>query len=103
METVAGAFASSERCPSPFLTLTEYRIIGKKGEGTFSEVIKCQSLADGNLCAAKRMKGKFSRFSIQLFARVTVNSVEQINNLREVQALRRLHNHPNIIKLLDVI
>eukprot|EP00047_Mylnosiga_fluctuans_P013142 m.29710 g.29710 ORF g.29710 m.29710 type:complete len:418 (+) comp4691_c0_seq1:60-1313(+) len=78
METTSGSFGS------------KYRVIGKKGEGTFSEVIKCQSLADGSICAAKRMKGKFS-------------SVEQINNLREVQALRRLASHPNIIKLNDVL
>eukprot|EP00048_Salpingoeca_helianthica_P022421 m.18113 g.18113 ORF g.18113 m.18113 type:complete len:415 (-) comp7298_c1_seq1:125-1369(-) len=78
METTCAPFA------------TKYRIIGKKGEGTFSEVVKCQSIADGTMCAAKRMKGKFT-------------SVEQINNLREIQALRRLHAHGNIIKLQDVI
>lgn len=78
METTCAPFSS------------KYRIIGKKGEGTFSEVVKCQSIADGGMCAAKRMKGKFT-------------SVEQINNLREIQALRRLHSHGNIIKLLDVV
>ncbi len=31
------------------------------------------------------------------------SSVEQVNNLREIQALRRLTNHPNIIKLYDVV
>ena len=36
------------------------------------------------------MKGKF-------------HSVEQVNNLREVQALRRLIPHPNIVCLLEVI
>ena len=30
-------------------------------------------------------------------------SMEQVNNLREVQALRKLNPHPNIIELIDVI
>jgi renal tumor antigen len=36
------------------------------------------------------MKGKFT-------------SLEQVNGLREVQALRRLSPHPNIVALLEVI
>ena len=35
--------------------------MSKKGEGTFSEVVKCKSLRDDSLCAVKRMKGKFHR------------------------------------------
>ncbi len=30
-------------------------------------------------------------------------SQEQVDNLREVQALKRLNPHPNIIKLIEVI
>ena len=30
-------------------------------------------------------------------------TVEQINNLREIQALRRLSPHPCVVKLLEVI
>ena len=30
-------------------------------------------------------------------------SIEQVNGLREIQALRRLNSHPNIIELKDVI
>jgi len=62
--------------------------IGKKGEGTFSEVLTCR-LSDGRLAAVKRMKSEF-------------RSWEQVNSLREVQALRRLNPHPNIIDLYDV-
>eukprot|EP00051_Salpingoeca_urceolata_P031715 m.12653 g.12653 ORF g.12653 m.12653 type:complete len:468 (-) comp4323_c0_seq1:57-1460(-) len=68
----------------------KYRVLSKKGEGTFSEVVKCQSLKDGTFAAVKRMKGKF-------------DSVDKVNNLREIQALRRLNPHPNIIDLMDVI
>ena len=38
------------------LYLLDYRIVGRMGEGTFSEVLKCQSLIDGRLYACKRMK-----------------------------------------------
>ena len=33
----------------------------------------------------------------------TPHSLEQVNSLREVQALRRLNPHPNCIKLYEVI
>ncbi|XP_078592601.1 MAPK/MAK/MRK overlapping kinase-like isoform X3 [Branchiostoma floridae x Branchiostoma japonicum] len=68
----------------------EYRILGKKGEGTFSEVLKCQSIKDGQYYACKKMKQHY-------------DSVEQINNLREIQAMRRLHPHANVIELIEVI
>lgn len=31
------------------------------------------------------------------------DSIEQVNNLREVQALKKLSPHPGIIKLLEVV
>jgi renal tumor antigen len=31
------------------------------------------------------------------------DSIEQVNNLREIQALRRLSPNPNIIKLYEVL
>ena len=46
----------------------EYKILSKKGEGTFSEVVKGQSLEDGSLVAIKRMKGKFQRSRAQPLA-----------------------------------
>ena len=69
---------------------TEYRLISKKGEGTFSEVIKAQSLKNSQYVAIKCMKNQF-------------DSIEQVNNLREIQALRRLSPHSNIIRLLEVL
>ena len=65
-------------------------MIKKLGEGTFSEVFKAQHLKTGNYVAIKCLKSSFS-------------SLEQVNNLREVQALKRLQGHKNIIKLLEVI
>uniref|UniRef100_A0A8C5PWW7 MOK protein kinase n=1 Tax=Leptobrachium leishanense TaxID=445787 RepID=A0A8C5PWW7_9ANUR len=67
-----------------------YKTVGKIGEGTFSEVLKTLSLKDGNYYACKKMK--------QLF-----KSTEQVNNLREIQALRRLSPHPNILILHEVV
>ncbi|KAB0342177.1 hypothetical protein FD754_019103 [Muntiacus muntjak] len=51
--------------------------------------MKMQNLRDGNCYACKQMKQHFE-------------SIEQVNNLREVQALRRLNPHPNIPTLHKV-
>ena len=66
-----------------------FDVMKKAGEGTFSEVIKAKRKSDGKLFAVKRMKGKFT-------------SLEQVDKLREIQALRRLCNHPNIIHMDQV-
>lgn len=41
--------------------LSDYRVSGRMGEGTFSEVLKCQSLLDGKLYACKKMKQRYDR------------------------------------------
>ncbi|XP_025935364.1 MAPK/MAK/MRK overlapping kinase [Apteryx rowi] len=69
---------------------TEYRPVGKIGEGTFSDVLKMLSIRDGKYYACKHMKQHFE-------------SIEQVNNLREIQALRRLNPHPNILMLHEVV
>lgn len=68
----------------------KYRLLSKKGEGTFSEVLKAQAIKSGKHVAIKCMKNHF-------------DSIDQVNNLREIQALRRLVGHPNIIKLHEVL
>ncbi|XP_012868469.1 PREDICTED: MAPK/MAK/MRK overlapping kinase [Dipodomys ordii] len=70
--------------------MKNYKAIGKIGEGTFSEVMKMQSLKDGNYYACKQMKQHF-------------DSIDQVNSLREIQALRRLNPHPNILTLYEVV
>ena len=72
------------------MTFVDYKIISKKGEGTFSDVLKAQHLKTGRYVAIKCMK-------------TTFDGVEQINRLREIQALKRLSPHPNIIQLLEVL
>ena len=68
----------------------KYRLISKKGEGTFSEVLKAQSIKNNKFVAIKCMKNHF-------------DSIESVNNLREIQALQRLSPHPNIINLYEVL
>ena len=68
----------------------KYRLIAKKGEGTFSEVLKAQSVKTGKYVAIKCMKKHFT-------------SLEQVNNLREIQALRRLSPNPQVVKLLEIL
>ncbi len=72
------------------LTCQEYKLLSKKGEGTFSEVVKAQVIKTNKVVAIKRMKNTF-------------DSIEQVNNLREIQALKRLSPHPAIIKLTEVL
>ena len=45
-----------------FSFVTEYRILGKKGEGTFSEVLKVQNIKDGTYRACKKMKQNYDRW-----------------------------------------
>lgn len=68
----------------------KYRLLGKKGEGTFSEVLKAQDIKSNKMVAIKCMKNHF-------------DDVNQVNRLREIQALRRLAPHANIIKLHEVL
>ncbi|KAH9601529.1 Protein kinase domain [Trypanosoma melophagium] len=70
--------------------MQKYKILGKKGEGTFSEVLKAQDIETNRLVAIKCMKKPFK-------------SKEQVNRLREIQAVRRLQPHPNIVQLIEVM
>ena len=73
-----------------FASFLLFRLVSKKGEGTFSEVLKAQNLKNGKYMAIKCMKNHF-------------DSLEQVNNLREIQALRRLSPNPGIITLYEVL
>jgi renal tumor antigen len=68
----------------------KYKLLGRKGEGTFSEVVKAQSIKTGQFMAIKMMRHSYE-------------SIEQVHALREIQALKRLSPHANIVTLHEVM
>ncbi|CAD8071310.1 unnamed protein product [Paramecium primaurelia] len=78
--------------------MQNYKLITKKGEGTFSEVIKAQSIKTSQLVAIKCMKQVFQTID-QVFNYFQF----LVNKLKEIQALRKLQNHDHIIKLIEVL
>ena len=70
--------------------MQNYKAMDKIQEGMFSEVTKMQNLRDGICHACKQVKQHFE-------------SIEQVNNLRRIQALRCLNPHPNILMLHKAI
>ena len=70
--------------------MNKYKILSKKGEGTFSDVVKAQSIKTGQFVAIKKMKHTFE-------------SIEQVHALREIQALKRLSPHNHIVTLHEVV
>ncbi|WOL19000.1 cyclin-dependent kinase F-4 isoform X1 [Canna indica] len=70
-------------------TWRKYKVIKEVGDGTFGTVCQAINKQSGQVVAIKKMKRKYC-------------SWEECLKLREVKSLRRL-NHPNIIKLKEVI
>lgn len=69
--------------------MQRYRIIKAVGDGTYGSVLKAQHKKSGDIVAIKKMKKKFY-------------SWEECVALREIRSLKKL-NHPNIVKLREVI
>lgn len=70
--------------------MDKYDLLQQIGDGTFGSVVKAVHKKSGQLVAVKRMKQKYY-------------SWEECVNLPEVQVLRKLHAHPNVIKLREVV
>lgn len=70
--------------------MQNFQILGRKGEGTFSEVLKAEDKTTGQLVAIKCMKKRFK-------------SMAQVNKLREILSIRRLQSHSNIVQLNAVL
>ena len=70
--------------------MQNYRILSKKGEGTFSEVMRAVNLKSQKQYAIKCMKRRLS-------------SIDEVNRLFEIQALRKLAGHPHIVQLYEVL
>ncbi|KAJ9591197.1 hypothetical protein L9F63_002268 [Diploptera punctata] len=62
-------------------SIPEYKVLGKVGEGSFSEVLKCQDRETGALYAAKRLKMVKQTFT-------------EVLQTPEVVAMRKLKNTP---------
>ncbi|XP_054645833.1 serine/threonine-protein kinase MAK-like isoform X2 [Dunckerocampus dactyliophorus] len=69
--------------------MNRYAMLKQLGDGTYGSVLLGRSNETGELVAIKRMKRKFY-------------SWEECMNLRELKSLKKL-NHPNVIKLKEVI
>ncbi|PWA95061.1 Protein kinase, ATP binding site-containing protein [Artemisia annua] len=69
--------------------MDKYKIIKEVGNGTFGVVWQALNMHNGEVVAIKKMKRKYY-------------SWEECINLREVKSLRKM-NHPNIVKLNEVI
>ncbi|CAH8313002.1 unnamed protein product [Eruca vesicaria subsp. sativa] len=69
--------------------MDRYKLIKEVGDGTFGTVWRAINKQTGEVVAVKKMKKKYY-------------SWEECINLREVKSLRRM-NHPNIVKLKEVI
>ena len=67
-----------------------YQSISKIGEGTFSEVFRVQEVHSRQIYASKCLKRRFK-------------TSWHVSNFREIKALRSLSDHPNIIRLIDVL
>ncbi|KAE8726850.1 Serine/threonine-protein kinase MAK [Hibiscus syriacus] len=69
--------------------MERYKLIKEIGDGTFGTVWRAINKLSGEVVAIKKMKKKYF-------------SWEECVNLREVKSLRKM-NHPNIVKLKEVI
>eukprot|EP01027_Heterolobosea_sp_BB2_P014029 GEZU01020190.1.p1 GENE.GEZU01020190.1~~GEZU01020190.1.p1 ORF type:complete len:351 (+),score=38.71 GEZU01020190.1:326-1378(+) len=69
--------------------MNRYKLIKQLGDGTYGSVIKAVNKQTGEVVAIKKMKRKFY-------------SWEECMQLREIKSLKKL-NHPNIVKLKEVI
>ncbi|KAL2239670.1 UNVERIFIED_CONTAM: Serine/threonine-protein kinase MHK [Sesamum indicum] len=69
--------------------MERYRILAELGNGTSGSVYKAVHIETSDIVAVKKMKRKFYHW-------------EECVNLREVKSLRKL-NHPNVIKLLEIV
>jgi serine/threonine protein kinase len=69
--------------------MDKYKIIKSLGEGSFGTVLKAVNLQTNEPVAIKLLK--------------ETNSWEEATQMMEVKALRKLSNHPNVIKIFELI
>lgn len=80
---------SGREAPGSFEEMKRYVISKTLGEGTYGSVLRGKNKDTGEVVAIKKMKQK-------------IYSWDECMKLREIDSLRKL-NHPNIVKLKEVI
>ncbi|EPY26532.1 renal tumor antigen [Angomonas deanei] len=70
--------------------MQKYQILGKSGEGTFSEVLKAQNKETKQLVAIKCFKKRFE-------------SKIDAYDIREIHGIRKIGPHDNIVNLVEVL
>ncbi|KNC97863.1 CMGC/RCK/MAK protein kinase [Spizellomyces punctatus DAOM BR117] len=70
--------------------MNKYTVTKQIGDGSFGVVLMAEHRENGERVAIKKMKQKYHNW-------------EDAVNLREVKALVKLSNHPNIVKLKEVL
>lgn len=70
--------------------LNNFALIGKIGEGSFSEVLKVKDKKTGNFYAAKRLTKHYA-------------SADEVQNCAELKTLQKLEYHQNILSLLEFV
>ncbi|KAL9408212.1 hypothetical protein AB3S75_046712 [Citrus x aurantiifolia] len=73
--------------------LNRYQLGPLLGRGSFAKVHKAKSIADGSIVAIKTIE-KNNKF---------LDAAMEDRIVREVSAMRRLQNHPNILKIQEVM
>ncbi|KAH0540826.1 hypothetical protein KQX54_020112 [Cotesia glomerata] len=68
--------------------LKKYKVVQKIGEGSFSEVLKCQDRITGAYYAGKKLKKIYS-------------SMNEMLESSEVIVMRKITRHPNILYLIE--
>eukprot|EP00796_Vickermania_ingenoplastis_P008840 gene8841-6222_t len=70
--------------------MEKYELLNQIGDGTFGSVAKAVNKKTGQLVAIKKMKQKFYTW-------------EECIKLPEVVVVKKIHRHPNVVKLSEVI
>lgn len=73
--------------------LNRYQLGPLLGRGSFAKVHKAKSIVDGSIVAIKTIE-KNNKF---------LDAAMEDRIVREVSAMRRLHNHPNVLKIQEVM
>lgn len=69
--------------------MEKYKTMSTLGDGAFGTVYKAKHISTGEIVAIKKMKQKYTNWN-------------ECIELREIKSLRKL-NHPNLIKLKEVL